>query len=135
MVYQKQYKTPKKRNKTNKRKQRKRNTRKNANPVPKLVIVKIWAKWCGHCQALEPEWEKMQVELVNNKGIKLESIEESDYDNGIQQFNQTWLPNSSNKVAIQQGYPTIAKVNLSKQTVDYYTGERVSPELIKWIYM
>lgn len=97
-----------------------------------IVVGKIYAEWCGHCQMLEPEWVKMKDNLKNSN-IKCEfyEIEETNEDNGTQDVNNKYLKNSNKKLALQGGYPTIFKIVDGK--LEYYNGERESHLLQAWV--
>jgi len=101
---------------------------------PTLVIGKIHAKWCGHCVALVPEWNKMKSELKKLLGNKYQlvfaEIEQSQEKHKLPKINSTHLANSSKKVEIQGGYPTLFKIHGGK--LDYYGGERQAGSMTKW---
>eukprot|EP01059_Diplonema_ambulator_P009754 TRINITY_DN196_c0_g3_i2.p1 TRINITY_DN196_c0_g3~~TRINITY_DN196_c0_g3_i2.p1 ORF type:complete len:200 (+),score=85.21 TRINITY_DN196_c0_g3_i2:33-602(+) len=46
----------------------------------KLVFVKFYAPWCGHCKRLAPDWEKLGDEVNKDKVIvaKIDCTEESE---------------------------------------------------------
>jgi thiol-disulfide isomerase/thioredoxin len=97
-----------------------------------IVIGKIYAEWCGHCQMLKPEWEKMKNNLKkSNLKYKFYEIEQTDEDNGIQSINETYLKNADKKLELQGGYPTIFKIVDGK--IEYYNGERDSASMEQWI--
>ena len=35
-----------------------------------IVVGKIYANWCGHCQNMADAWESMKKDLVEQKGGK-----------------------------------------------------------------
>lgn len=109
-------------------------TYSNKNKKPTLVIGKIHAKWCGHCVALVPEWNKMKSELKKLLGNKYQlvfaEIEQSQEKHKLPKINSTHLANSSKKVEIQGGYPTLFKIQGGK--LDYYGGERQAGSMTKW---
>lgn len=97
-----------------------------------IVVGKIYAEWCGHCQNLKPEWTKMKNNLKNsNVKCEFREIEETNQDNGIQQVNDEYLKNSNTKLALQGGYPTIFKIVNGE--IKYYNGERNADSLQKWV--
>lgn len=96
-----------------------------------IVVGKIYAEWCGHCQMLKPEWSKMKDNLKNSN-VKYEfyEIEETNQDDGIQKVNDKYLKNSTTKLTLQGGYPTIFKIVDGK--LEYYNGERDCNSLQAW---
>lgn len=94
-------------------------TRKN-DKNPTKIIGKIYANWCGHCNALKPHWEKMKSDLKNNP-IEIVEIEDSEVAR---------LTAFKKKHGIQiNGYPTIFKI-LGK--VEYYNGPRDAKSIKQW---
>lgn len=93
-------------------------TRKNHKPTK--IIGKIYANWCGHCNALKPHWNKMKSDLKNYP-IEIVEIEDSEVAR---------LDAFKKKHGIQvDGYPTIFKI-LGK--VEYYKGNRDAKSIKRW---
>ena len=115
-------------------------SRSSMNNTPKHIVVvgKIYATWCGHCTALLPEWEKMvqfiETKLNTNKKSNTKyvfsEIEQSKQDAGISEINNTYLQNSTEKLALQDGFPTLFKIYSGK--VEYYNGDRQYLEMLRW---
>ncbi len=113
-------------------------TASNDTPVNVVVVGKIYANWCGHCTALIPEWKKMvefiETKLNTNKKSNTKyvfsEIEQSEQDAGISEINNTYLQQSSEKLALQDGFPTLFKINSGK--VEYYNGDRQYLEMLRW---
>lgn len=114
-------------------------------PKQKLMVGKIFADWCGHCVALKKEWEKMKRYIKLNMGrkfknVEIEFIEIGDteankkagktVDGMIGEFNNTHMSASSDKLALDGGYPTVFKYCNGK--LEYYKGERSADALYKW---
>jgi thiol-disulfide isomerase/thioredoxin len=102
-----------------------KNNRKNGV----VTIGLIYANWCGHCQALKPEWEKMKTNIIKKKGgYKFTEIEESDElkDSKIKEINDKL---KGEKLSAN-GYPTIFKIKGGK--LEYFEGGRTSDELQSW---
>lgn len=89
--------------------------------MPVLIIGKVFANWCGYCQQLKPEWNKLKkmskAQIVEFEANQTQ--EKSDFENmhGIQL-----------EVA---GYPTIFKITPDKK-VHYYGGPRRAIDIHKW---
>jgi thiol-disulfide isomerase/thioredoxin len=110
-----------------------------------LVIGKIYADWCGHCVALKPEWAKLKRDIKHSMGrnfknihIEFREIGDTPYnqtkgitvDRMIEQFNNRHMSNSSEKLAIDGGYPTLFKLNKGK--LEYYKGGRDAKSMFHW---
>jgi len=112
--------TGKVRNHINKTK--KNNGQKNGHST--IIVGLIYANWCGHCQALKPEWQKMKSNM--NKGnYQFHEIEDSDKlkDYKINKINKK----IRNGKLSANGYPTIFKVKGGN--IEYYGGERTSDQM------
>lgn len=91
----------------------------------KTIIGKIYANWCGHCQSLKPEWNKMKSLIKKDANIQIVEIEENEND----KLNQ--LKKRYPHIQIN-GYPTIFKIPPNKQ-IEYYTGDRLAFDMKKWV--
>ena len=103
-------------------------TKKNKK---KKVVGKLYATWCGHCKTLEPEWKKMKKSVMKNKknkDIQFVEIESENMDNGLTKLNKTFSTN----VQLQEGYPTLFKIEKGSKKVEYFNGERNAEEIVKW---
>ena len=113
-----------------------------------LVIGKITADWCGHCQQLNPKWEIMEKEIKNNCSLIPDSNNEIYLDNHnnkiqfykinsenqeepIHKINNTYLLNLNEKLEAN-GYPTIFKINGNQ--LQYYQGEREPQPMKQWFF-
>jgi len=94
---------------------------------PKLVL--IYANWCGHCQAMKPNWEQMKTNLLERNMYSPEDIIE--IESGEQEQKLPELNNSLQGAKIEiVGYPTMGKIEdggFSK-----YEGGRDMESLLKW---
>lgn len=97
----------------------------------KTIVGKIYADWCGHCQSLMPEWQKMK-KLLSGKNITFKEIEQKQEKQSINNVNYTYLIQSAEKLT-SSGYPTIFMIKDGK--LKYYNGDRNALALSKWVMM
>jgi thiol-disulfide isomerase/thioredoxin len=95
----------------------------------KLVVVgKVYAEWCGHCQTLKPEWIKMKTHIHTkrgNKHISFAEIEEKEIETKLRKLEK------DHGVKIEaNGYPTLFRIENGH--IKYYNGERTSNQMMDW---
>ena len=79
-------------------------------------MVLYYAEWCGHCQTMKPEWNKVVKKLKkNNNNVNIAEIESNHIDNLV------------NKPTIQ-GFPTIKMYNNGKEVANF-EDERVADKM------
>ena len=63
----------------------------NSNYKKGKWFVKIYANWCGHCQNMKPEWEKLKNEndFFRRNDINIVEIEESKLNDRTNQLHQS----------------------------------------------
>lgn len=118
---------------------------KKKAPAKNICIGKIYADWCGHCKTLRPEWEKMKRFIKLNMGRNLKNVKIEFAEIGetnktkaagknlqdlLDEFNQTHLSHSEEKVALHGGFPTLFKICDGR--LEYYEGERRAETMYKW---
>lgn len=81
-------------------------------------IVRVYAQWCGHCQAMNSYWDNIKSKL-NVIDVEASEIEK------LNEINQ-----SLKKPIIVKGYPTLAKIKSGMVT--YYTGNRTYEDILNW---
>jgi thiol-disulfide isomerase/thioredoxin len=116
-----------------KKTQRKPRTRHNttiAKTKPLVIAGMVFAVWCGHCKALEPEWKKLKNMLKSDRRVKLEQVEQSQENTKLVRLNNQYLSHSPQKI-VANGYPTIFKIVDGK--VEYYDGQRDAVKMFNWI--
>jgi thiol-disulfide isomerase/thioredoxin len=104
---------------------------------PKNIIVgKIYANWCGYCNLLKPEWKKMKknmklkIKSLPNIHFSFIEIEQTGQDEKIDKINRMYLENSDDKVSLQDGYPTLFRIEDGK--LEYYSGKRIASDMEKF---
>jgi thiol-disulfide isomerase/thioredoxin len=65
------------------------------NPV---VLVFVYADWCGHCQHFKPDWKKL--EATPNRNMAMVSVRDDAFKNS-----------PLNNLVTPEGYPTVAVVS------------------------
>ncbi len=134
----------KKQSRKNKGILKKQTRSKNKPSKKKIIIGKIYADWCGHCNMLKPEWEKMKNMIKHNTGRSLTNVEftfsemgeteennakNMTLENQISNFNRKHFP-QGNKQIMSDGYPTLFKV--CRKKIDYYNGSRSAEDMYNW---
>lgn len=70
----------------------------------KVVVVKLWAKWCGHCKMFEPEWKKLVHYFSKNPNVIFEHLEEK----GMEKGGMAMLKHKyGNRISDPKGFPTL----------------------------
>jgi len=92
-------------------------------PSP-IIIGKVYADWCGHCQELKPKWAQLKKILPKGRVQTIE-IEEAETDKRAQ-FEKT-----HKKTIDVNGYPTIFKIVNNK--IEYYSGPREAEDMKRWV--
>jgi thiol-disulfide isomerase/thioredoxin len=110
------------------KRRQKHHTEKKHSKKNTVVVGKVYADWCGHCQSLKPEWAKMKKRVYSKKGRKhviFVEIEEKQIGQKMQKIEK------EHGVKIEaNGYPTLFKIDNGK--VDYYNGNRQSDAMSDW---
>ena len=109
-----------------KKQKRRSKHKKTQNKKDKIVMGKVYADWCGHCQALKPEWARMKKIVPMHRVVFIE-INDRNKDAGIENLNRVHGVN----LPMPEGYPTIFRFGPDKQ-ISYYEGERKADALAKW---
>jgi thiol-disulfide isomerase/thioredoxin len=105
-----------------------RHTEKTHKKKNVIVVGKVYANWCGHCQALKPEWKKMKQHISKKKGrnhFVFVEIEESEIHSKLDKLNK-----DHNVVVQASGFPTLFRIEGGK--VEYYGGNRQSNQMSNW---
>lgn len=94
----------------------------------KVIVGKVYAKWCGHCKNLKPEWKRMKKHINQKKGKKhivYAEIEENEIGTKLRNVE------IQNNVKVQiDGYPTLFRIVGGK--LEYYNGNRQSEQMADW---
>jgi len=82
-------------------------------------LVWYYADWCGHCKAMENEWENLESKCDKNKRLNIAKVN----DQYISQLEKN--PNV-------RGFPTIKLYSNGNEVKDY-DGERNSNSFLKFL--
>ena len=110
----------------NRRHHPRKHTAKNHKNV--VIVGKVYADWCGHCQSLKPEWAKMKKQIHMKKGkknIRFAEIEEKQIETELRR-----LEKDHNVKITYEGFPTLFMLKNGK--VSYYGGSREHNEMANW---
>jgi thiol-disulfide isomerase/thioredoxin len=104
------------------------------HPETHGLLVKIYAKWCGHCKNMAADWNKLIDELKANytcknpdcvltiANVQIEALDDTDpVIRGIKH-----IPKDIN------GVPSIMYVSKGQRGAEY-SGERVYDKLLEWV--
>jgi len=93
-----------------------------------IIVGKVYADWCGHCQMLKPEWAKMKKHIYSKKGKKhvvFAEVEEKQIGTKLRKLEK------DHGVKVEaNGYPTLFRIEGGK--VKYYNGDRQSHAMSQW---
>jgi len=84
-----------------------------------LWFVEFYAPWCGHCQRLTPEWEKLAGALkgiINVGAVDMTTDQEAGAAYGI------------------RGFPTIKFFGANKNAPEDYQGQRTASDMINFAF-
>lgn len=100
---------------------------KNKN---KVIVCLVHANWCGHCQHLMPEWNKMEQNIKNDSKInskcEIVKIESENIQNELPKYERL----INDKIQVE-GYPSIFLIKDRK--IEKYNGERTATALGGWV--
>jgi thiol-disulfide isomerase/thioredoxin len=103
---------------------------KQKNNTPRAVVGLVHANWCGHCQHLMPEWNKMENNIKNdpklNTKCNIVKIESEHVNNELPKYE-----NMINEKIPVEGYPTIFLIK--NKRIEKYGGERSAEALGGWV--
>lgn len=98
------------------------------------MLVKIYADWCGHCQNMKSDWQRLIHELKKNYQCKktgcvltianIRAVNLEPSDPVIQKLK--YIPKDI------QGVPLIMYISKGARSLEY-SDERVFPKMLKWV--
>ena len=103
---------------------------KKQHNTPRAVVGLVHANWCGHCQHLMPEWNKMENNIKNdpklNTKCNIVKIESEHVNNELPKYENM----IKQKIPVE-GYPTIFLIKGGQ--IQKYGGERSAEALRGWV--
>jgi len=93
-----------------------------------IIVGKIYANWCVHCQTLKPEWTKMKKIIkrkCRGRKVKFVEIEEEQMTDKLPKFKQ-----QHNVDIDANGFPSLFR--LANGKVEYYQGNRSAHPMAEW---
>lgn len=104
---------------------------KKVNKKSPVVVGKIYANWCGHCQNMADDWKALKNDLAKRgDAFEFSEIEQAHESRLIPLVNEKYLKKSQVKVALQGGYPTLFKIK--EGNLSYFEGNRTFQEMRDW---
>jgi thiol-disulfide isomerase/thioredoxin len=105
---------------------------KNKEDNKHILIGKVYADWCGHCQNLKPKWKILKKQIANKvksmPGVHIEFTKV----NGDDKSKMDHLKKNYPQLNVD-GYPTIFKHNKLTNEIEKYGGPHEVDDLMKWI--
>ena len=93
------------------------------------VVVLFFAHWCGHCQAMYPEWEQLRKEYENNDNFILKEIEHADIEHDKPHLEKEY---DISPIEVR-GFPTLVKFHPHEEVEYYEGGERSTAMFSNWL--
>lgn len=117
-------------NKRHKKLNKNNNNKQQDNTTKQVTVGLVHANWCGHCQHLMPEWNKMEHNIKNdqklNKKCDIVKIESENISNELPKYE-----NMINEKIPIEGYPTIFLIK--NRHIEKYGGERNAEAIGGWV--
>lgn len=85
-------------------------------------MVLYYAEWCGHCNAMKPEWEKF-ITKMKNPSVNSSNVKIADVKSDV-------ITDLKNKPEIP-GFPTIKMYSNGKEVADF-KDDRVAENMVKF---
>lgn len=81
---------------------------------PKVMLVLVFAEWCGHCQQLKPTWNEMKEEILLKQPDEFEfkEIEDIHQPTQLEELKRQLL-NTDETIEVN-GYPSIGGIKNGK---------------------
>lgn len=91
--------------------------------------VLFYADWCGHCQAMKPEWTKVKAYVKKHKlPVVLVEIEHSDMQDGSSVLRDADVKRVMEEPI--QGYPTLRLYNRRTDSVVEFNNMRTAKNMV-----
>lgn len=57
-----------------------------------LQFMLLYAKWCGHCKAMAPEWQKLETKYASHPNVQVQKYEESEHPELMKRMQVAGFP-------------------------------------------
>ena len=108
---------------------KKKSPKKDEKKEEPTVVVLFFAHWCGHCQAMYPEWEQLRKEYENNDNFILKEIEHADIEHDKPHLEKEY---DISPIEVR-GFPTLVKFHPHEEVEYYEGGERSTAMFSNWL--
>lgn len=109
-----------------KKKRRKtKTTRRKRRKSLAVVYGHVYSDSCGFCVAMKEDWQKL---ISSVSDVKLIDVGEN-YDEHIARINAEYKSDLA-----YEGLPTIYKISKIGAKAEYFSGERTTTLMRKWLY-
>ena len=73
----------------------------------KVIVIKLWAKWCGHCKDFDPVWKELLNHYSKNSNVIFEELEETVMKKNRNAAMNDLKKKYKNCIDEPQGFPTL----------------------------
>jgi hypothetical protein len=98
----------------------------------KKILGRFYMNECRYCIEMQEEWDKLIDDKEFLEKVQVFDIESKAQDDFIEKF-QYKIDNNEIFNKLKKSYPTIFKVDVTKKSIDYYSGKRKADAIKLWV--